>query len=319
MHAITTIHFIVNPISGKGKNSLDSAMVSKVFNPNKFKVEIIETVKPSHAIELSLESIKKGVDIIVACGGDGTINEVAGCLIGTSVKLGIIKFGSGNGLATTLNIPENNEEALRVIKQGVTTKIDAGEINNHYFFSNTGIGFDANVINNYSNTKKRQLMSYLKASLSTFFSKAPPLSVEIAINSQLVSLKPFMVFVSNSNEMGYDISLTPKASIQDGMLDVIIVDALNKLEIIYFAFLLLIKKPQNFKKAHYFLTKNIEIKNLLSGGILTQIDGESRQIDSSILKIRIKKDALLVIIPKINCDFHSTQSLLFLHLLLTVG
>ena len=64
-----------------------------------------------------------------------------------------------------------------------------------------------------------------------------------------------MVFVSNSNEMGYDISLTPKASIQDGMLDAIIVETLNKLEIIYFAFLLLIKKPQSFKKAHYFLTK----------------------------------------------------------------
>ena len=151
MHAITTIHFIVNPISGKGKNSLDPAMVLRVFNPKTFKVEITETLKPSHAIELSLESIKKGVDIIVACGGDGTINEVAGCLIGTSVKLGIIKFGSGNGLATTLNIPKNSEDALRVIKQGITTKIDAGEINNHYFFSNSGIGFDANVINNYSN------------------------------------------------------------------------------------------------------------------------------------------------------------------------
>ena len=297
MHAITTIHFIVNPISGKGKNSLDPAMVLRVFNPKTFKIEITETLKPSHAIELSLESIKKGVDIIVACGGDGTINEVAGCLIGTSVKLGIIKFGSGNGLATTLNIPKNSEDALRVIKQGITTKIDAGEINNHYFFSNSGIGFDANVINNYSNTKKRQLASYLKASLYTFFSKPPPLSIEIAINSELFSLKPFMVFVSNSNEMGYDISLTPKASIQDGMLDVIIVETLNKLEIIYFAFLLLIKKPQKFKKAHYFLTKNIEITNLLNGSVLTQIDGESRQIDSNTLKISIKKEALSVIIP----------------------
>lgn len=287
----------MNPISGKGKNSLDPAMVLRVFNPKTFKVEITETLKPSHAIELSLESIKKGVDIIVACGGDGTINEVAGCLIGTSVKLGIIKFGSGNGLATTLNIPKNSEDALRVIKQGITTKIDAGEINNHYFFSNSGIGFDANVINNYSNTKKRQLASYLKASLSTFFSKPPPLSIEIAINSELFSLKPFMVFVSNSNEMGYDISLTPKASIQDGMLDVIIVETLNKLEIIYFAFLLLIKKPQKFKKAHYFLTKNIEITNLLNGSVLTQIDGESRQIDSNTLKISIKKEALSVIIP----------------------
>ena len=110
-------------------------------------------------------------------------------------------------------------------------------------------------------------------------------------------MKPFMVFVSNSNEMGYDISLTPKASIQDGMLDVIMVDSLNKIEIIYFAILLLLKNPQKFKKAHYFLTKNIEITNLLSGSVLTQIDGESKQIDSNTLKIRIIKDALSVIIP----------------------
>lgn len=297
MHAITSIHFIVNPISGNGKNTLDPALVLSVFSPDRFKVEITKTVKRSHAIELSLESIKKGVDVIVACGGDGTINEVASCLIGTNVTLGVLKLGSGNGLATTLNIPKKLEEALRVIKKGITTKIDAGEINNHYFFSNTGIGFDANVIYNYSKTKKRQLISYLIATLSTFFSKPPSLSLEIAINSQRVSLRPFMVFVSNSNEMGYDISLTPKASIQDGMLDVIMVDSLNKIEIIYFAILLLLKKPQKFKKAHYFLTKNIEITNLLSGSVLTQIDGESKQIDSNTLKIRIIKDALSVIIP----------------------
>ena len=297
MHAITTIHFIVNPISGNGKNTLDPDLVLSIFSPDRYKVEIKKTVKRSHAIELSLESINKGVDVIVACGGDGTINEVASCLIGTNVTLGVLKLGSGNGLATTLNIPKKLEEALRVIKKGITTKIDAGEINNHYFFSNTGIGFDANVIYNYSNTKKRQLISYLIATLSTFFSKPPTLSLEIAINSQRVSLKPFMVFVSNSNEMGYDISLTPKASIQDGMLDVIMVDSLNKIEIIYFAILLLLKKPQKFKKAHYFLTKNIEITNLLSGSVLTQIDGESKQIDSNTLKIRIIKDALSVIIP----------------------
>ena len=297
MHAITSIHFIVNTISGNGKNTLDPDLVLSIFSPDRYKVEIKKTVKRSHAIELSLESIKKGVDVIVACGGDGTINEVASCLIGTNVTLGVLKLGSGNGLATTLNIPKKLEEALRVIKKGITTKIDAGEINNHYFFSNTGIGFDANVIYNYSKTKKRQLISYLIATLSTFFSKPPTLSLEIAINSQRVSLKPFMVFVSNSNEMGYDISLTPKASIQDGMLDVIMVDSLNKIEIIYFAILLLLKKPQKFKKAHYFLTKNIEITNLLSGSVLTQIDGESKQIDSNTLKIRIIKDALSVIIP----------------------
>ena len=106
-----------------------------------------------------------------------------------------------------------------------------------------------------------------------------------------------MVFVSNSNEMGYDISLTPKASIQDGMLDAIIVEPLNKLEIICFGFLLLIKRPQSFKKAHYFLTKNLEITNLEKGGVLAQIDGESVQIKANQINIQIKQAALSVVVP----------------------
>ena len=106
-----------------------------------------------------------------------------------------------------------------------------------------------------------------------------------------------MVFVSNSNEMGYDISLTPKASIQDGMLDAIIVEPLNKLEIIYFGFLLLIKRPQSFKKAHYSLTKNLEITNLEKRGVLAQIDGESVQIKANQINIQIKQAALSVVVP----------------------
>ena len=107
-----------------------------------------------------------------------------------------------------------------------------------------------------------------------------------------------MVFASNSNEMGYDVSLTPKASTQDGMLDIIIVEPLSKLEIIYFAFLLLVKKPQRFNKAHYFLTKNTEITNLDKGGFLTQIDGEPRQINTNTIKITVKKKALSVVVPQ---------------------
>tara|TARA_B110000459_G_scaffold52762_1_gene58723 strand:- start:66 stop:956 length:891 start_codon:yes stop_codon:yes gene_type:complete len=293
----TFIHFIVNPISGNGNNLITPKLVSGVFNFDEFKVKIKQTQKPKHAKELALKSIKEGADVIVACGGDGTVNEIASSLVGSNVKLGIVPMGSGNGLASALKIPKSISGALNVIKNSNSTQIDVGEINKHYFFSNTGIGFDANVINNYSKTKQRRLGSYLKASLLTFFNNPPSLSVKITTESKSLRLKPFMVFVSNSNEMGYDISLTPKASIQDGMLDAIIVEPLNKLEIIYFGFLLLIKRPQSFKKAHYFLTKNLEITNLEKGGVLAQIDGESVQIKANQINIQIKQDALSVVVP----------------------
>ena len=293
----TSIHFIVNPISGNGNNLITPKLVSGVFNFDEFKVKIKQTQRPKHAKELVLKSIKEGADVIVACGGDGTVNEIASSLVGSNVKLGIVPMGSGNGLASALKIPKSISGALNVIKNSNSTQIDVGEINKHYFFSNTGIGFDANVINNYSKTKQRRLGSYLKASLLTFFNNPPSLSVKITTESKSLRLKPFMVFVSNSNEMGYDISLTPKASIQDGMLDAIIVEPLNKLEIIYFGFLLLIKRPQSFKKAHYFLTKNLEITNLEKGGVLAQIDGESVQIKAKQINIQIKQAALSVVVP----------------------
>ena len=293
----TSIHFIVNPISGNGNNLITPKLVSGVFNFDEFRVKIKQTQRPKHAKELALKSIKEGADVIVACGGDGTVNEIASSLVGSNVKLGIVPMGSGNGLASALKIPKSISGALNVIKNSNSTQIDVGEINKHYFFSNTGIGFDANVINNYSKTKQRRLGSYLKASLLTFFNNPPSLSVKITTESKSLRLKPFMVFVSNSNEMGYDISLTPKASIQDGMLDAIIVEPLNKLEIIYFGFLLLIKRPQSFKKAHYFLTKNLEITNLGKGGVLAQIDGESVQIKANQINIQIKQAALSVVVP----------------------
>ena len=297
MKPLTAIYFIVNPISGTGKNMLTPEMVSSVFPSSEFKAEITQTLHPNHATELTNKHIANGADIIVACGGDGTINEIANCLVGSNVKLGIVPMGSGNGLASTLKIPKSISEALKVIKILHSTKIDVGEINKHYFFSNTGIGFDANVIKNYSKTNKREFISYLKASLITFFKDSPSLYLKITSESQTLSLKPFMVFVSNTNEMGYDISLTPKASIQDGMLDAIVVETLNKLEVICFAFLLLIRKPHIFKKAHYFLAQNIEIENLSSGGFLIQIDGESKEIHSNTINITIKKRALNVMVP----------------------
>mgnify|MGYP006083914553 FL=1 len=293
----TSIHFIVNPISGNGNNLITPKLVSGVFNFDEFKVKIKQTQRPKHAKELALKSIKEGADVIVACGGDGTVNEIASSLVGSNVKLGIVPMGSGNGLASALKIPKSISGALNVIKNSNSTQIDVGEINKHYFFSNTGIGFDANVINNYSKTKQRRLRSYFKASLLTFFNNPPSLSVKITTESKSLRLKPFMVFVSNSNEMGYDISLTPKASIQDGILDAIVVEPLNKLEIIYFGFLLLIKRPQSFKKAHYFLTKNLEITNLEKGGVLAQIDGESVQIKANQINIQIKQAALSVVAP----------------------
>lgn len=291
------IHFIINPISGKGNNQLTSELVSSVLPHDKFDVKIKQTKGPRHAKILAAKSVIEGADIVVACGGDGTVNEVASSLVGTKVGLGIIPMGSGNGLASTLKTPKNIIQALKLIRKSNTTRIDVGQINKEYFFSNTGIGFDAKVISNYSQAKKRRFATYLKATFSTIFYNTPSQKVIITTENKSFNLRPFLFFVSNSNEMGYEISLTPQASVQDGTLDAIVVEPLNKFEIIRFAFLLLTGRPQSFKKAHYFLTQNIEIKSLEKEGFLAQIDGESTQIKSNQVKITLLKSALKVLIP----------------------
>ena len=294
---LRTIHFIINPISGKGNNHLALEKVSQVFNDVSFDVEIKETLRPGHAKILASKSVIEKANIIVACGGDGTVNEIASVLVGTSTVLGIIPMGSGNGLASSLKIPKDTLKALNVIKNLNTNRVDVGQINKNYFFSNAGIGFTANVISNYSKARNRRFLSYLKATLLTILYTPPSTKLSITTKDKSFNLRPFMVFVSNTNEMGYNISLTPQASIHDGVLDAIVVEPLNKLEMIHFAFLLLTKRPQNFKKAHCFLTQNIEIRSLEKEEFLAQVDGEPAQIKSNKVNITIQKGAVKVLTP----------------------
>ena len=192
--AAKIIHFIINPISGKGSNQLNLELVSSVFNSEEFDIKTKETLEPGHAKRLAVKSVAEGADIVVACGGDGTVNEVASGLVGTDVGLGIVPMGSGNGLASTLKIPKNIVGALKLIKKFNTVRIDVGQINNEYFFSNTGIGFDAKVINYYSKTKGRGFASYLKAVFSTILYNAPSPHLVITTENKSFNLRPFLVF-----------------------------------------------------------------------------------------------------------------------------
>ena len=112
-----SIHFIVNPISGKGKNMLDSHTISSVLNSKDFHIVIKTTKHAKNAASLTKTSILEGANAIIACGGDGTINEVASQLVDSTVLLGIIRLGSGNGLASHVGISRSIREALEVIKQ----------------------------------------------------------------------------------------------------------------------------------------------------------------------------------------------------------
>ena len=289
------IHFIINPVAGKGNNSLSYKHLESFFSKEQYQIVIKESTHKKHAVTLAQDSVNEQADIIVACGGDGTINEVASCIVGSNITLGIIPLGSGNGLASNLNIPKNINKALNLIKAQNTILIDSGVINERYFFSNCGIGFDAQVIKNYESYKHHTLKSYIKAYFKTIFQKKELVDFEVEINDTILQVKPFMIFTSNSNELGYKISLTPQASLQDGILDIVIVSKIGKIKTLLVSLLMLFKKHTLLKEVKQYESNKLVIHKNNKASIETQIDGEFYLLQNSQASISILNKSLRVI------------------------
>lgn len=290
------IHFIVNPIAGQGKSSLTAALLEPYFIDGLHQLTVKNTAYKKHATALTLKSIIEKADIIVACGGDGTINEVASCLVGTSIPLGIIPIGSGNGLASNLHIPKSIRKALAIIKNQQTIKIDVGQINDQHFFSNMGIGFDASVIKNYESSQRRTLYGYVNACLTSFRDIGKNRDLSVRINDMNNLVNPFIILISNSNEMGYNLSLTPKASLQDGLLDVLIITKLNRLKMLWLGVLILFRRVYWLKEAKSFQTREIQLSRNDASHFESQIDGELHEIENGMLRISIKEKSLRILV-----------------------
>ena len=210
------ITFLVNPISGKNGNKLEFKQINTFFDQDQYEIEIRYSSSKSDLEKLTKECIDNGCDIIVASGGDGTVNTIAKFLIHSSIRLAILPRGSGNGLASHLGLSKSIKQLCFSIKRAESIHIDCGEVNGTYFFSNFALGFPADVIHRYNKDTKRGFSTYVMHSLKSFFSKKKDL---IMLES---SDKPkFCVLVSNTKYLGYNVSLTPKAEINNGLLDMV--------------------------------------------------------------------------------------------------
>ncbi|MEM0576467.1 diacylglycerol/lipid kinase family protein [Flavobacterium polysaccharolyticum] len=289
------IHFIINPISGKGKHNINKTELEKHFPKESFKIEVDYSNYKKHAITLTKKAIENNPNCIVACGGDGTINEVASCLINTKIKLGIIPVGSGNGLASNLSIPKSLDKATEIIRKDNTKFIDVGKVNEQYFFSNVGVGIDALIIKKYESYTKRTLMSYVRASIASSI-QFTPMQTILSFNNQIINTKTLIVFISNSNEMGYGMSLTPKASLDDGKLDLVLVPQLHFLEKITLAMSVIFNKIEKFKIAQHKLLEKISIEMPDKIFLDIQIDGEFHNFKTNTIEISMIKSGLEIIV-----------------------
>lgn len=292
---LTHIHFIVNPIAGTGKNEINRDLLHQFFDPEDFKITIKYSEYRKHSTALTLESIKEGANIIVACGGDGTINEVASCLVNSNIALGIMAMGSGNGLASNLKIPKNLNKALLLLKNQNVKKIDVGRLNDNYFFSNAGVGIAANVVRHYEKSKKRKLWSYINASIKSLRELKFENPIKLTTNNQTLLVNPLMLFISNSNELGYKVSLTPKASLQDGLLDIILVSKTSRFRTFLLGLLILFKKHHLLQEVKSFQVKKAQFSRENENYFHSQIDGEYLTLNDKSISISVMEKSLCVI------------------------
>lgn len=292
----TKICFIINPIAGLGIQKINRNEVLAIFNKNQFDVTFKETEYCKHARLLTQEALKENNSIIVACGGDGTINEIAGELVGTQVILGIVPIGSGNGLAKHLEIPTNNiYKALQKIVTQHIEQIDIGKVNGYYFFSNMGIGFDTQVLKTYKRIKNRPMYSYIKAVVTSLFNYKNMPKIKVKVNDCNLLINPFLFMIANTNQLGYNISLHRNAMINDGQLDLIIIKKQPKYKLVWLGLLMILKQEKYFNGIVHYVTKNIEVEQLINTPYYLQKDGELIKMKASHISVNILDKALKVI------------------------
>jgi len=288
------ILFIVNPISGIRRHVRLAEIIKKHINVKKFDSEIKETAYAGHAVELSREAVRQKTDVVVAVGGDGTINEVASQIIYSDTVLGIIPQGSGNGLARHLGIPRTIQGAMRLINRQHVTEIDTASLNGIPFVSIAGVGFDALVAKLFSKGERRGFFSYAQLISTNFLYYRPKkYRLEFEDGTQLKTRALFISF-ANSNQFGYNTAIAPNALLRDGRLDVIVVQKPGIFELPLITNLMLLRAidksryVKNFRSGHFWVYQK---KNRV-----VNIDGEARKINKK-LEVKVHPLSLKVIIP----------------------
>ncbi len=289
------IRFIINPKSGTGKSKNLTALIYSEIDKNIFETDIAFTQAQGHACELAKEAVALKYDIVVAVGGDGSVNETAGSLINTSTSLGIIPTGSGNGMARHLKVPVDTKKALANINTGKVDTIDTLEVNNRFCIGTIGIGFDAHIAHLFAHAGKRGYSTYVKLVLTEFASYKEKRFV-ILVDGKSYERDCFLLTIANSSQFGNNAVIAPFADVKDGIIDI---SAMKRFPF-YVAPSLIYRLMHNtIHLSRYFeLLKGREIIIKNNVELQGHIDGEPVLFNSD-LNISIHRDSLKVIIPAI--------------------
>lgn len=284
--------FIINLISGTSDKAAIPGLIDQYLDKTQFEYEIAVTQYAGHASEIAAKAKDDGVDVVVAIGGDGTVNEVARAIVHSSTALGIIPCGSGNGLARHLLLPLNVRKAIEVINRCEIRQLDYGIINDYPFFCTCGMGFDAFVSMKFAEAGKRGPITYVENVLREGL-KYEPETYTIEDESGTLQYKAFLISCANASQYGNNAYIAPQASMSDGLMDVIIMEPFDVFEAPQISIEMFSKTLDKNSKIKTFRTRHLHIRRDKPGVI--HYDGDPVMTGADI-DVELKPKGINIIV-----------------------
>lgn len=280
------ISFIINPHSGVSRKNNLPELIERLVDKDQWEASIKFTEAPGHATILAKEASEENTKVIVAVGGDGSVNETGAGVLGSESTLGIVPCGSGNGMARHLLIPVHLEKSIQLFNSGKSEKIDSILINNRFCIGTFGTGFDAHIAHLFSKSAKRGYSTYVKLVLSEFY-KYQPVRLQLEIENQKQYSEHFMLTFANSSQFGNNAVIAPHADVQDGKLDITM---MNRFPALVAPALIWRLMNNSLHQSKYFTgqqTDHVKIHDCKN--MLAHIDGEPVTFNGDIdIKIQPK-------------------------------
>jgi diacylglycerol kinase (ATP) len=287
------ILFIINPRSGVDRVKALQGLIEQHLDKNKYTHEIAYTQYAKHGTELARKAAEEGIEIVVAVGGDGSVNDIIAGIHGTKTTLAIIPKGSGNGLARSLKIPLDPAHALALINKGTTATIDLGKADDRIFVSNTGVGFDALVARKFAKSNRRGMAIYSWI-VTKYLWMYKEWKWDIEVDGISMQEKAFILTVANAAQFGYNFKIAPLADLQDGLFDIVIIKKYPKILGALIALRAFQGTLMKSKYVLHFKGKNVTISHPQLS--LLQMDGDVHKCGNKV-KIEMLKASLNILIP----------------------
>jgi len=287
---------ICNPAAGQGYRLADLDETIGYLVRQGWELSFVETHRPHQAIELAQNAVREGVDLVLAVGGDGTVNEVVNGLACTSTALAVLPMGSGNGWAREQGLPLEPAEAARILSRGQIRSVDLGLAGSRYFLLMAGIGFDAAVVRALSDEGRQPLWPFgtILKGITVAVNYLGEETV-ITLDDRQVSGQTLLVVIGNTRLYGGLVQITPHASIDDGLLDVCILQGKGGFQqLSQFALATILQVQEHTGGVDYYRTREVAISSQTPLNV--HADGEP--IGTTPMTFRVVPRALRVLVPR---------------------